>query len=47
MHPDPADRIIVSTAPYLGASVIARDETIADCGIVPCVGSVTGVPYDP
>lgn len=37
MHPDPADRIIVATALYLGASVITRDEKITDCGIVPCI----------
>lgn len=37
MHPDPADRIIVATALYLGATVVTRDEKIKGCGIVPCI----------
>ena len=37
MHADPADRIIVATALYLGASVVTRDEKIRSSGIVPCI----------
>jgi len=37
MHPDPADRIIVATALYLGASVVTCDEKIKTCGIAPCL----------
>lgn len=37
MHSDPADKIIVATALYLGASVVTCDEKIKACGIVPCV----------
>lgn len=38
MHADPADRIIVATALYLGASVVTCDEKIKTSGIVPCIG---------
>jgi PIN domain nuclease of toxin-antitoxin system len=37
MHADPADRIIVATALYLGASVVTRDERIKACGLAPCI----------
>jgi len=37
MPSDPADRIIVATALYLGASVVTRDERIKASGLVPCV----------
>ena len=37
MHADPADRIIVATALYLGASVVTRDEKIKSSGIVHCI----------
>jgi PIN domain nuclease of toxin-antitoxin system len=37
MHADPADRIIVATALYLGASVVTCDEKINASGIVPCI----------
>ena len=37
MHADPADRIIVATALYLGASLVTRDERINACGLVPCL----------
>ena len=37
MHADPADRIIVATALYLGASVVTRDEKIKASGLVPCI----------
>lgn len=37
MHPDPADRMIVATARYLGASVITRDDKIRSCGLVRCI----------
>jgi len=34
MHGDPADRIIVATALYLGARLATRDTSIQACGIV-------------
>lgn len=37
MHSDPADRMIVATAIYLGATVVTRDAKIRDSGLVPCV----------
>lgn len=37
MHADPADRIIVATALYLGASVVTCDEKIKASGLVPCI----------
>ncbi len=37
MHADPADRIIVATALYLGASVVTRDDKIKGCSIVNCI----------
>ena len=37
MHADPADRIIVATALYLGASVVTHDEKIKASGLVPCI----------
>lgn len=37
MHSDPADRIIVATALYLGASIVTRDEKIKACGLAPCI----------
>ena len=37
MHADPADRMIVATALYLGASVVTRDEKIKSSGLVPCI----------
>jgi len=37
MHADPADRIIVATALYLGASLVTCDEKIRAGGIVPCI----------
>lgn len=37
LHADPADRIIVATALYLGASVVTRDEKIRASGVVPCI----------
>jgi PIN domain nuclease of toxin-antitoxin system len=37
MHTDPADRIIVATALYLGASVVTRDEKIKASTLVPCI----------
>ena len=37
MHSDHADRIIVATALYLGASVVTCDEKIKTCGIAPCI----------
>ena len=37
MHADPADRMIVATAMYLGASVVTRDAKIRDSGLVPCI----------
>jgi PIN domain nuclease of toxin-antitoxin system len=37
MHADPADRIIVATALYLGASVVTRDERIKASGLTPCI----------
>jgi len=37
MHPDPADRMIVATALYLGATVVTRDSKIHDCGLVKTV----------
>ncbi len=30
MHPDPADRIIVATANYLGAKLITKDQKLLD-----------------
>jgi len=30
MHPDPADRIIVATAQYLGAKLITKDQKLLD-----------------
>jgi len=37
MHADPADRMIVATALYLGASVVTRDEKIKASALVPCI----------
>lgn len=37
MHADPADRIIVATALYLGASVVTRDDKIRSCHVVKCI----------
>jgi PIN domain nuclease of toxin-antitoxin system len=37
MHSDPADRMIVATALYLGAKIITCDEKIKACKIVPCI----------
>lgn len=37
MHADPADRIIVATALYLGASIVTRDERIKASGLTPCI----------
>lgn len=37
MHADPADRIIVATALYLGASVITRDEKLRSGGAAACI----------
>jgi PIN domain nuclease of toxin-antitoxin system len=37
LRPDPADRIIVATALYLGASVITRDDKIRGSGVVRCL----------
>lgn len=37
MHADPADRLIVATALYLGASVVTRNERIRNAGLVTCV----------
>jgi PIN domain nuclease of toxin-antitoxin system len=34
MHADPADRMIVATALYLGATVVTRDAKIRDCGLI-------------
>lgn len=34
-HRDPADRIIVSTARLLGATLLTRDRLIQKCGLVP------------
>ena len=34
---DPADRIIVATALYLGAAVVTRDEKIRASGVVKCI----------
>jgi PIN domain nuclease of toxin-antitoxin system len=36
MHPDPADRMIVATAMYLGATVVTRDSKIRDSALVKC-----------
>jgi len=36
LHADPADRMIVATAMYLGATVVTRDSKIRDCGLVKC-----------
>jgi PIN domain nuclease of toxin-antitoxin system len=33
-HRDPADRIIVSTARVLGATLLTRDQRIQDSGLV-------------
>ncbi len=38
MHADPADRIIVATALYLGASVVTLDDRIRKSGLVRCLG---------
>ena len=37
MHADPADRIIVATALYLGCAVATCDAKIQGCGLVPWV----------
>jgi PIN domain nuclease of toxin-antitoxin system len=37
MHGDPADRMIVATALYLGATVVTCDEKIRGAGMVKCV----------
>ncbi|OQB94635.1 MAG: hypothetical protein BWX84_00142 [Verrucomicrobia bacterium ADurb.Bin118] len=37
LHADPADRIIVATALYLGASVVTRDEKIRASSVVRCI----------
>ena len=37
MHADPADRMIVATSLYLGASVVTRDKKIKDAGLVKCI----------
>jgi len=34
-HRDPADRIIVSTAKVMGATLLTRDRRILDSSIVP------------
>jgi PIN domain nuclease of toxin-antitoxin system len=34
---DPADRIVMATASYLGASVVTCDEKIRTAGVVKCV----------
>ena len=34
MHTDPADRMIVATALYLGATIVTRDSKIQTCGLV-------------
>ncbi len=34
MHQDPADRMIVATALYLGATLVTCDSKIRDCGLV-------------
>lgn len=36
-HADPADRIIMATALYLGASVVTKDDRIRDAGVVNCI----------
>ncbi len=37
MHSDPADRIIVATALYLGASIVTCDEKIKASRLAPCI----------
>jgi len=37
MHSDPADRMIVATALYLGAATVTGDPKIRDAGLVPCI----------
>jgi PIN domain nuclease of toxin-antitoxin system len=37
MHADPADRIIVATALYLGCPVATCDAKIQDCGLISAV----------
>lgn len=37
LHGDPADRIIVATALYLGAPVVTCDEKIRNSGLVKCL----------
>lgn len=37
MHPDPADRMIVATALYLGADLATCDAKIRNSGLVSCV----------
>ena len=36
-HADPADRIIVATALYLGADIITMDDRIQKAGLVKCI----------
>jgi PIN domain nuclease of toxin-antitoxin system len=37
LHADPADRMIVATALYLGASVVTKDDKIRSSGVVRCI----------